>query len=194
MPERVTIAAIRAALEARMPRTLAARRRAAVAIVLRDAAPEPALLFIERAVRVGDPWSGQMAFPGGRIDPGDADARAAAERETREEVGLDLGGDECLGRLDDLDAGVRLLAPLVLSAFVYRAAAPAALAPNHEVREAMWVPVSRLRDPGAHVDHRFGLLRFPGILVGVPGRHVVWGLTYALVTDLFRTAGMPLRG
>jgi 8-oxo-dGTP pyrophosphatase MutT (NUDIX family) len=189
----VTIAAIRAALEARVPRTLAARRRAAVAVVLRDVAPEPALLFIERAARLGDPWSGQMAFPGGRIDPGDADARAAAERETREEVGLDLAAAECLGRLDDVDAGVRLVAPLALSAFVYRTAAVDRLLPNHEVREAMWVPVSRLRDPAAHVGHRFGLVRFPGILVGVPGRHVVWGLTYELVTDLFRTAGMPLR-
>src|SRR5262249_28795811 len=78
-----------------------------------------------------DPWSGHMAFPGGRVDPGDADARAAAERETLEELGLSLEGAERLGQLDDLNAGIRLVAPLVLSAFVYRLDARAPLPPNH---------------------------------------------------------------
>jgi ADP-ribose pyrophosphatase YjhB (NUDIX family) len=115
-----SLADIRAALAAHAPQSLTGRRRAAVAVVLHDAGPSPEILFIERAERFGDPWSGQMAFPGGRVDPGDATARAAAERETLEEVGLDLAGAELLGRLGDVDAGVRVVAPLVLSAFVYR--------------------------------------------------------------------------
>jgi 8-oxo-dGTP pyrophosphatase MutT (NUDIX family) len=152
------------------------------------------MLFIERAARLGDPWSGQMAFPGGRLDPGDVDDRAAAERETREEVGLDLAGAERLGRLGDLDAGVRLVAPLVLSAFVYRLETSPPLVRNHEVRETLWVPISRLVDPTHRVRHRFGLTRFPGIVVGEPDRHVVWGLTYRLVDDLLRLVGSPLDG
>ena len=181
--------ALRAALRAHDPREIAGRRRAAVAIVLHELGGEPELLFIERAARLGDPWSGQMAFPGGRVDPGDADVRAAAERETLEEVGLDLAGAELVGRLGDVDAGVRLVAPLVLSAFVYRIDARAALVPNHEVREALWVPVARLVDPVYRIDHRWGLARFPGILVGAPGRQVVWGLTYQLVEELLRIGG-----
>ena len=184
-----SIAALRAALRAHDPRELAGRRRAAVAIVLHEVDGDPELLFIERAARLGDPWSGQMAFPGGRVDPGDAGARAAAERETLEEVGLDLAGAELVGRLGDVDAGIRLVAPLVLSAFVYRIDARATLTPNHEVREALWVPVSRLVDPVHRIDHRWGLARFPGILVGEPGRHVVWGLTYQLVEELLRISG-----
>jgi 8-oxo-dGTP pyrophosphatase MutT (NUDIX family) len=174
-------------------RVLAGRRRAAVAIVLRDAADGPEMLFIERAQRLGDPWSGHMAFPGGRVDPTDADPRAAAERETREEVGLDLTDAERLGRLDDLHAGIRVVAPLVLSAFVYQASARGPLSPNHEVREALWVPVARLCDPTAHVQHRWGVGFFPGIVVGIPERHVVWGLTYQLLEGLFTRVGVPLR-
>lgn len=51
---------------------------------------DPEILFIKRAGRVGDRWSGHIALPGGRRDPPDVDDRAAAIRETKEEVGLDL--------------------------------------------------------------------------------------------------------
>jgi 8-oxo-dGTP pyrophosphatase MutT (NUDIX family) len=53
------------------------------------------ILFIKRAGRVGDRWSGHTALPGGRRDPTDADDRAAAIRETKEEVGLDLTRSDC---------------------------------------------------------------------------------------------------
>jgi 8-oxo-dGTP pyrophosphatase MutT (NUDIX family) len=188
----VSLDDIRAALGAHVPRSLTGRSRAAVALVLHEAPSGPEVLFIERATRFGDPWSGHMAFPGGRVDPGDVDVRAAAMRETREEVGLDLTDAEGLGRLSDLDAGIRVVAPLVLSAFVYRVDTRAPLVPNHEVREALWVPVSRLVDPVRHVDYRWGLGRYPGIVVGEPDRHVVWGLTYRLVDELLRVVGVPL--
>lgn len=185
---------LRRALAAHQPRVLAGRRRAAVAVVVHDATPEPEMLFIERAQHPGDPWSGQMAFPGGRVDPGDRDARAAAERETLEEVGLSLTGAERLGRLDDLHAGVRLVSPLVLSAFAYRVEVRSALTPNHEVAEALWVPVRMLLDPARSVGYRWGPTRWPGICVGEPDRHVVWGLTYRLLQSLFGLAGRPLPG
>lgn len=187
----MTIADLRAALAAHRAAVLDGRRRAAVAVVVCDGAAGPELLFIERARRRGDPWSGQMAFPGGRVDPGDADARAAAERETREEVGLDLGGAELLGRLGDVHAGVRVVAPLVLSSFVYRIDGRVPLVPNYEVREALWVPVARLTDPRHRVAHRWGPGRFPGIVVGDPDRHVVWGLTHRLVCELLGLCGAP---
>ena len=191
-PHVVTLDEIRAGLAVHVPRELAERRRAAVALVLAPSADGGSLLFIERAERPGDPWSGQMAFPGGRVDPGDATTRAAAERETLEEVGLGLARAELLGRLSDRHAGIRLVAPLVLSAFVYRIDAPVPLTANHEVRETLWVPLRHLVDPGRRVQHRFGLRRFPAILVGVPDRHVVWGLTYKLLSELLAvTTGAP---
>ena len=62
--------------------------RASVALIFRSTENGgKELLFIQRARREGDPWSGDMAFPGGRLQPEDASARAAAERETLEETG-----------------------------------------------------------------------------------------------------------
>ena len=169
-------------------------------MVLRESGwATPELLLIERAQRAGDRWSGHMAFPGGFVDPGDADARAAAERETREEVGLPLEPAEWLGRLDDLEgrhAGRR--AGLVISAFVYYHPAPGRLVTNHEVAQALWVPLPRLATPDSRVDHCQATVQqgraqiYPGILVGQPGRQVVWGLTYRFLENFFAIVGRPL--
>ncbi|NNL85157.1 MAG: NUDIX domain-containing protein, partial [Myxococcales bacterium] len=59
-------------------------------MIFRENSAHTEVLFIERARHPDDPWSGHMALPGGRLDPVDASLRAAAERETREEVGVEL--------------------------------------------------------------------------------------------------------
>ncbi|KAI9754316.1 MAG: Coproporphyrinogen-III oxidase [Chaenotheca gracillima] len=60
------------------------------------AAGDPEVLFIKRASRSGDRWTGHIALPGGKRDPEDADDEAAAIRETQEEVGLDLTPENCI--------------------------------------------------------------------------------------------------
>lgn len=74
-------------------------RRAAVAVIF---GPDDALLFIHRAERAGDLWSGHMAFPGGREDPDDVSLFTTVLRETQEELGLDLSSARCLGALSPL--------------------------------------------------------------------------------------------
>ena len=185
---------IRRALDAHAPVELAdaASRRAAVAMVLASRPAGPSVLFIERASHPGDPWSGHMAFPGGRVDPGDAWPRDAAERETLEEVGLDLRSAQWIGRLDDKQGNPRTRPTLLISAFVYALPEPARLRPNREVREAFWFPLRELSDPARAVPYRAHAVDFPGILVGEPERHVVWGLTYSFLESFFRVVGQPL--
>mgnify|MGYP001813096738 CR=1 FL=1 len=71
-------------------------KRSAVALILQIREGELNVLMIKRAERKGDPWSGHMAFPGGRMDPGDDHGYAVAVRETEEEVGLTSDAVEVL--------------------------------------------------------------------------------------------------
>lgn len=191
---------IRQALAAHEPQTTGgeAERRAAVAMVLREVEGAPHVLFIERARHAGDPWSGHMAFPGGRVDPGDPGPQAAAFRETHEEVGLDLSGARLLGQLDDLHGHRGAGVPrLVISAFVYHleGAEPPPLSINYEVEDAFWFPLRALGDPDRHVGYpvmRDPSVTYPGILVGEPERHVVWGLTYRFLEVFLDIVGRPL--
>ncbi|MBK8479835.1 MAG: CoA pyrophosphatase [Proteobacteria bacterium] len=167
----------------------AAAARAAVALVLRPARGDDCeLLLIHRAEHPADPWSGQMALPGGRVDPEDALARDAAEREVREEVDLDLRrAGRLLGVLDEVEAtarGRRL--PLVITPFVFELTEPVDPRPNHEVQALYWVGLASLRDPASATTMRVaydGLEHaLPGIRVG---EQVVWGLTYRVLRRFF---------
>ena len=193
-----TLEEIREALGSYEAVTVAAegKRVASVAIVLRDGERGPEVLLIERATREGDPWSGHMAFPGGRMDDTDRDVQAAAVRETWEEVGVDLANAEVLGRIDDMEGQHAAASRMVISAFAFFIQAPGPLSLlNSEVEDAFWFPLASLLDPDVHVDYpmkRFGMGNFPGLLVGTPERHVVWGLTYKFLEVLLRIVGHPL--
>ena len=182
---------LREALAAHAPRLADASRRAAVAAVLRPGPAGEDLLFIHRAEHPLDPWSGHMAFPGGGVDPGDAGPQAAAERETLEEVGLDLASSaRLLGRLSDV-APMALRRPLSIAAFVYElTAADVALTTNEEVQEAVWIPFSFLADPARRSSFFWSR---NGVPVPMPccqweGR-IVWGLTLRMVDELVWLAG-----
>ena len=167
--------------------------RAAVALILRSAQQGLELLFIQRARHPQDPWSGNLGFPGGRIDPGDDSAYDAAVRETLEEVGLPLGKSNYIARLDD-HHGVRI--PVCVSCFVFTIEdSDVDLEKNYEVAKAFWVPLTQLQDPQ---NHHLASVKWHGKTIEVPGIDlgdnfpVLWGLTYRFVRHFFEVIDRPL--
>jgi 8-oxo-dGTP pyrophosphatase MutT (NUDIX family) len=159
--------------------------RAAVALVLRERTDGLEILFIERAPRVGDPWSGDIGFPGGKMEEGDRDSRQTAERETLEEIGLDLYGGRYLGRLSDI-TGAHL--PVLISCHVYGLEHLPLFVLSHEVRDLFWVSPADLNAPDRHIiaPVRFGgeMLDRPAISLPQAGKPVLWGITYRLIMEL----------
>ena len=164
---------------------LAESRLAAVSAVLRVVDGAPELLFIKRAELARDPWSGHMAFPGGRLEPGDASLEVTAVRETREELALDLTQGRMLGRLDDLAPRNPSLPPIIIRPFVAIVEPDVTLTPSEEVAATFWVPLSVLRHDDTQAEHVMEIqgqsARFPAYRVE---QHIVWGLTERIVRQL----------
>jgi len=168
---------------------------ASVAAVFRRGDLGVEALFIERATKEGDPWSGQIAFPGGRHEPGDADSAATAARETLEEIGFDLASTVLLGRLPDQEGGPRgTRQKLRVTPHLCWLDGPRpALDFNHEVADALWVPVAHIADSDRHVQYPYpplGSQLWPG--VQLDATRVLWGLTLRMTEDLFTRTGHPL--
>jgi 8-oxo-dGTP pyrophosphatase MutT (NUDIX family) len=189
---KIDVAFVRSALRDRThrPVTLVGDESfAAVAIVLREREDDAAALLIRRAEHDGDPWSGHMAFPGGRRDPADRDLLDTALRETEEEVGLRLRAEpELLGRLDDMHvlAGGRRVG-LVIAPYVFAIDTDPELVPNAaEVEEVVWAPLSVMARGAADTTFSYGhegrQYQLPAYDVG--GR-IVWGLTHRMLGSLF---------
>ena len=203
----VTIAAIAAATaapEAQRAGRLGLRGRppaardAAVALVFAGGDGELRLCLIRRATHPRDPWSGQMALPGGRAAPADGSLRAAAVRETREEVGLDLEPARYLGALPPIPL-VRQGRPVGGSvapfAFHLDGPPPALTVDPTEVAAGYWVAARHLHDPRQRVElHLTGGLvtrRLPAVRFR---RYLIWGMTYRIVSDLLQRAAGPPPG
>lgn len=170
---------------------------AAVLLTLRPTHPME-LLLIERAEKEGDPWSGHMALPGGRREPGDHELRTTALRETAEETGIIVPPADVLGRLDELGPSVtRRRFSLVIAPFV--AAVPIDTEPEPhpaEVETALWVPLTHLASDEAvdevliELEEESGSLAFPALNYD---DYVIWGLTHRILTgfmDIARAAGL----
>jgi 8-oxo-dGTP pyrophosphatase MutT (NUDIX family) len=172
-------------------------RRAAILLALRARSDgEPELLMIKRADAEGDPWSGHIACPGGRMESGDGDLAVTAVRETREETGVDVTRDgRVLGHLDDLMPRSPTLAPIVIRPYVALVRADVEIVPSEEVAAAFWVPLSALRTSTAWGT---GLVRVRDgerrVSVFRHGEYTVWGLTERVLRQFLQYVGTPPEG
>lgn len=164
-------------------------KQAAVAAVLRER-DALEVLMIRRAEHPGDPWSGHMAFPGGRVDPEDPSPLGAAKREAREEVDLDLDAHgELIGELSHVPAMARgRRIPMVIHPFVFAVDGDPPLVPDPtEVQETVWVPMPFLQD---RANREIMTHDVAGLPVKLPCYHFegrrIWGLTLKMLDELMK--------
>ncbi len=164
-------------------------RRAAVALILREAgsAEGVELLMIRRSEHPSDPWSGHMAFPGGRVEPVDATVERAAVRETQEELGFSLDTHaRPLGALSEVQARSRSqLLAMCVRPVVFELTQPVGIRTNSEVVEALWIPIRHLRDPAtrAVLPHSCDGVP-PGFPRCIYRERVIWGLSLLMLDEL----------
>jgi 8-oxo-dGTP pyrophosphatase MutT (NUDIX family) len=154
---------------------------AAVAIIVDPNREGGSILLIRREERQGDPWSGQIAFPGGHRSPSDQTLLQTAVRETMEEVGIHLSEHTLLGALPALYSRTRrvLVAP-----FVFQLNNDAKVQLNQEVAESFWAPLNELSNiptTASHVQVGQGELQEDSYVYD--GR-VIWGLTFRIINVL----------
>ena len=142
---------------------------------------EPAVLLTKRTAHMKK-HAGQVAFPGGRIDPDDADAEAAALREAMEEIALDPVNVELIGRMDNYTTGTGYRITPVLGLL------PAGLtyvASPQEVEAVFELPFSVLLDPAApRRESHMSEGRLRDYWVWPHAEHFIWGATAAILVHL----------
>lgn len=157
-------------------------RDAAVLVPVVDHGPEATVLLTQRSANLRN-HSGQIAFPGGRIDPTDLSPEAAALRETREEIGLPAERIEVIGRLPDYVTGSGYRITPVLS--IVRPGFALELNPA-EVDAAFEVPLAFLMDPANHRRQSRIWNERERFFYEMPfGERYIWGATAGMLRNLY---------
>lgn len=153
---------------------------AAVMMVLKELGQDYSLLFIKRPDNERDPFSGHMAFPGGRMERGDEGKDQTAVRETIEEVGIDINkSGRILGSLDDVIPNNPRARNYIVTPYVSLLSEEVAITMDSaEVEKTFWIPIShlvddkntetRMRDRGGRMIKDY-VYYYDG--------HIIWGMT-----------------
>jgi 8-oxo-dGTP diphosphatase len=150
---------------------------AAVALLLRNVEGDLKLLVVKRVENPKDPWSGQMALPGGRRETKDRNLKETAVRETFEETGINLlDGTRFLGVLDPVKSAVRPEMKILPFIFLLDYEPEIKLSLSELERYIWLTPKQLIENKGST---RFSFGSFPAYVIG---NNVIWGLTYMILT------------
>jgi 8-oxo-dGTP pyrophosphatase MutT (NUDIX family) len=158
--------------------------KAAVAMILKqDTHNEITVLLLKRKTSEKDPWSGHMAFPGGRMKESDFQMINTAKRETFEETRIDLGKYEYLGSLDELPPGNRSVTVTPFVFFVQEEVEVKIEA--REITDHVWIPLAFFSDKRNSAMHRVETMGAVREVESFPylGKYIVWGMTLRVIND-----------
>ncbi|MDT7891178.1 MAG: CoA pyrophosphatase [Thermoproteota archaeon] len=147
---------------------------AAVAIIVRR---NNEVLFVKRKKREGDPWSGDVALPGGMHKKEDLELINTAIREVKEEVGIDLSKHEYIGSLPFLSSIVRK--ELKVKAFIFALKNEEFPVKNEEIDDFYWISLKKLKRKFVYIE-KIKKRRIAYVYENI----TIWGLTYRILTLL----------
>ena len=151
---------------------------AAVVVLLREEDQGFQVLFVKRAEKSDDPWSGQTALPGGKRNPEDRDLKETAVRETLEETSIKLlEGCRFLGAMKPLRSTRR--PEMKILPFVVLLEKEQAISLNEELTGYFWTSLKELAQHRGTANFSFG--EYPAYITK---NHVIWGLTYRILKKL----------
>jgi len=158
-----------------------------VGILIKDEVDDLWFLMIRRRENPEDPWSGQMAFPGGHADPRDRTLLDTVAREVMEEVGIDVRKHEFIGCLRNIQPKS---APMIVAPFTFLLTAMVYPTTSREATEILWIPMSFLLN-----EKNISYFSAP---IGEKGDsmpsyrysdHVIWGLSFRIIREIVSKVG-----
>jgi len=178
-------------------------RRSAVAMVMdQDSLSSASLLLIQRAKHDADPWSGHMAFPGGRQETFDRNSLATAKREMHEEIGFDIDRPhdpntrgQVVGRLSDFSTRKRAIPiDMVVSPYVFLIDKRPQLTTNYEVADTVWIPLAYFADLGNRSSLEYKVAGETWVLpcFRYSEDKIIWGMTLKMIDELLLIAGVDI--
>jgi len=161
------------------------KHRGAVGVLIKEEADDLWLLMIQRRENPQDPWSGQMAFPGGHADARDRTLLDTVIREAIEEVGVDVRDHKLLGCLPNVHPRN---APMVVAPFIFLLAGEVRPVTSREAKEVLWVPMTFLLDSKNITSSMFTI---DDEEITMPCYkyldHIIWGMSFRIIRDIIQT-------
>lgn len=164
------------------PVTEEQQANAAVALILRPADEDYQVLLVKRVQNPKDPWSGQMALPGGKREASDTNLKATVIRETFEETGLHIENAQFLGVTTSVYS--KPVVGFCILPFVVVLSQPQEIKlSTSELDSFMWVPIRKLQQSKATAQ-----VRVDKVPAFVFENVVVWGITHQILSDFLEAA------